>query len=130
MSSHETQRAVREHLHLSRGLLETAVLNTSSSEFEERNALSRAYYALFHAVTAMLISKLVVPSKSHGRLHDQVQRRLGREFGRFLRDLYELRQSADYKASWTPIRYVSDAKLKKAWTNVLWLCGEVERSLN
>lgn len=76
-----------------------------------------------------MLSHEIEPSKSHGRLHDQVQRRLGRSFGQFMRELYEQRRFADYDAGWTPIRHISDAKLKGVWTNVLWACAEVEKSL-
>jgi uncharacterized protein (UPF0332 family) len=128
--SGETEQRVRRHVRLSRGLLETAVLTRESTEFEERNALSRGYYAALHASSGLVLSHGVEPSKSHGRLHDQVQRQLGRSFGRFVRDLYELRRFADYEAGWTPIRQVSDAKLKTARANVLWACMEVEKSLS
>ena len=128
--SGETEKRVRRHIRLSRGLLETVVLTGTSSEFEERNALSRGYYAALHASSGLVLSYWVEPSKSHGRLHDQVQRQLGKPFGQFMRDLYESRRCADYEAGWTPIRHVSDAKLKTAWTNVLWACAEVEKSLS
>ncbi len=130
MLSRETQQRIRRHIRLSRGLLDTTFLTAESSEFEERNALSRGYYAALHAGSALVLGHESEPSKSHGRLHDQVQRRLGRTFGQFMRDLYELRRRADYEADWMPIRHVSDAKLKTVWTNVLWACAEAEKSLN
>jgi uncharacterized protein (UPF0332 family) len=130
MLSRETEQRIRRHVRLSRGLLDTTFLTPESSEFEERNALSRGYYAVLHASSALVLCHETEPSKSHGRLHDQVQRRLGRSFGQFMRDLYELRRSADYEAGWTPIRHVSDARLKTVWTNVLWACAEVEKSLS
>ena len=130
MLSREMEQRIRRHVRLSRGSLDTAVLARESSEFEERNALSRGYYAALHASSALILSHETEPSKSHGTLHDQVQRRLGRSFGQFMRDLYELCRSADYEAGWTPIRHVSDAKLKTVWTNVVWACTEVEKSLS
>jgi uncharacterized protein (UPF0332 family) len=126
--SDETRRVAR-HLRLARGLLEATVLRNESSEFEERNALSRGYYALFHACCALVLSKGVEPSKSHGGLRVQIQRWLGKSFGRFMGDLYELRRFADYDAIWTPVRHVSVAKLKSARTNVLWACVEAEKKL-
>jgi len=110
-------------------LLETAVLSEASSEFEERNALSRGYYAFFHACSAWLLGNGFEPGKKHGTLHDQMQRRLGRNFGRALRDLYEMRKDADYDSGWVPIKPVSLRKLKAARTNIFWLCLEAEKNL-
>ena len=129
MLSQETQQLVRRHLRLARGFLETAVAGPESSEFVQRNALSRSYYASFHAFSALLWSRGVEPSKSHGRLQDQVRRWLGKAFGHFLRDAYESRRFADYDASWSPIGYSSESKLKIARTNVLWTCLEAEKKL-
>jgi len=129
MVSRETEQKVRQHLRLAKGLLETASLVKTSSEFEERNALSRAYYAMLHAGSALVLSLEAEPSKSHGILRDQIQRLLGKDFGRFMGDLYESRRTADYEAGWTPVRQISDAKLKKARTNVLWACAEAEKKL-
>jgi len=123
----EQEHRAGRHLRLAKGLLETAVLRDDSSEFEERNALSRAYYALFHACCALMLSNGMEPSKSHGGLRIQIQRWLGKSFGRFMGDLYELRRTSDYEANWTPVRHVSDARLKSARTNVLWACLEAEK---
>jgi uncharacterized protein (UPF0332 family) len=127
MLSPETEQRVRQRLRLAKGLLGTTVLKRDCTEFEERNALSRAYYALFHACCALVLSNGVEPSKSHGGLRVQIQRWLGRSFGRFMGDLYELRRSSDYESNWTPVRLISDAKLKNARTNVLWACSEAEK---
>jgi uncharacterized protein (UPF0332 family) len=129
MLSRETEQRVQRHLRLARGFLETAVARAESSEFDQRNALSRAYYASFHAFSALLLSREVEPSKSHGRLQDQVRRWLGRAFGHFLRDAYESRRFADYDPSWSPIGYNSESKLRMARTNVLWTCLEAEKKL-
>jgi len=129
MLSQETKQRIRQHLRLARGLLEVAALAEASSEFDERNALSRAYYAVFHASCAWLLSAGIEPDRSHGRLHDEMQMRLGKSFGRFLRDMYELRRYADYAPGWLPIRHISVYKLRTARTNTLWLCIEAEKSL-
>jgi uncharacterized protein (UPF0332 family) len=129
MLSREREQRVRQHLRLAKGLLETASLAETSSEFEERNALSRAYYAMLHAGSALVLSLETEPSKSHGVLRDQIQRLLGKDFGRFMGDLYELRRTADYEAGWKPVRQISDPKLKKARANVLWACFEAEKKL-
>jgi uncharacterized protein (UPF0332 family) len=129
MLSPEAQQRIRRHLRLARGLLETAYLGPESSEFEERNALSRAYYAVLHACSALLLSHQIEPSKSHGGLGNQIGKRLGKNFARFVTDAYELRRQADYMAEWTPVRHVSDAKLGTARTNVIWACFEAEKQL-
>jgi len=125
----DVEQRVGKRLRLARGLLGTAVLRESSSEFEERNALSRAYYAMLHACCALMLSNGIEPSKSHGGLRAQVQRWLGKSFGRFFGDLYELRRASDYDERWTPVRYVSEARLKRARTNVLWACLEAEKKM-
>jgi uncharacterized protein (UPF0332 family) len=129
MLSREGEERVRQHLRLAKGLLETAVLKPESTEFEERNSLSRAYYALFHGCCALMLSNGVEPSKSHGGLRVQIQRWLGKSFGRFLGDLYELRRSSDYETNWVPVKHLSYAKLKSARTNVHWVCIEAEKKL-
>jgi uncharacterized protein (UPF0332 family) len=129
MLSLEGERRIKEHLRLARGLLETAFLRIESSEFEERNALSRSYYAMLHACSALLLSNGVEPSRNHGALHRQTKLLMGKSFGRFVEDLYELRRNSDYVTSWTQVRHDSDARLKMARTNVLWACFEAEKKL-
>jgi uncharacterized protein (UPF0332 family) len=129
MLSSEVEQRVRQHLGLARGLLETVRLQSVSPEFEERNA-SRAYYAVYHATSAWLLSAGIECDRSHGGLHDQVQRRLGKSFGHFVRDLYELRRNADYVPSWMPVRPVTLERLKETATNVFFLCREAEKVLS
>jgi len=125
----EERRRIRQHLRLARGLLASVVLDGSSSEFEQRNALSRSYYAVFHAFCGLILSCGVEPSKSHGGLQDQVSRWFGKSLGRFLRDAYESRRFADYDPTWSPIAYKSEWKLRLARTNILWACLEAEKKL-
>jgi uncharacterized protein (UPF0332 family) len=129
MLSPQTQQRVRQHLRLARGLLETTALVATSSEFEERNALSRAYYAVLHAFDALLLSHGMEPSKSHGGLSKQIGRWRGKDFAQFMTEVYELRRRADYFADWAPVRHVSEAKLRTASTDVLWACSEAEKKL-
>lgn len=130
MLSREAEQRIRQHLRLARGFLDTALLKAEASEHEERNALSRAYYAAFHGFNALLLSLGVQPSRSHGGLHDQVRRWLGKSFGEFLRGAYESRRFADYEASWMPIRYSSELKLRTARANILWACLEASKKLS
>jgi uncharacterized protein (UPF0332 family) len=130
MLNREAERQARQHLRLARGLLETAVVGPGSSEFEERNALSRAYYAMFHASRAWLLFRFAVDHRmKHGRLQEEMRRGFGESFGGFIGELYRLRRSADYSQDWAPVRFVSELKLKQARTNILYLCGETERGL-
>jgi uncharacterized protein (UPF0332 family) len=129
MLSGEIEHKIGQHLRLARGFLETAVVRPDGSEFEERNALSRAYYAVLHACTALVLSSGAEPSKSHGGLNRQARMCLGKGFGRFMDDLYVGRCNSDYVANWTPVRHVSEARLKGARTNVFWACREAEKKL-
>ena len=129
MLSRETEERVRQHLRLAKGLLETAALKGDSTEFEERNALSRAYYAMFHAFSGLLLSRGMEPSKSHGGLSRQIERSLGRDIAQSTEDIYELRRFADYDASWVLVRHLNEAKLKVALRNVAWACANAEEKL-
>jgi uncharacterized protein (UPF0332 family) len=129
MLSRETEERVRKHLRLARGLLETTALVEASSEFEERNALSRAYYAVLHACNALLLSHGMEPSKSHGGVNKQIGRWRGRDFAQFMANIYRLRIYADYDPLWIPVRHVNDSNLNTVWTNVLWACAEAEQKL-
>lgn len=129
MLSSEEERRIRQHLRLAQGLLDSAALNPGSSEFDVRNALSRSYYAMLHACSALVLSCGMEPSKSHGGLQNQAQRFLGKVFGRLIGDLYELRRTADYNAAWIVNWQVSREKLKTARTNILWACAEARKNL-
>jgi uncharacterized protein (UPF0332 family) len=79
--------------------METATVPLTSSEFDIRNALSRAYYGVFHAARACLLIGGVALEKS--RRHDWLQKLIGRErgaeFRRRIQELYALREWADYR---------------------------------
>ncbi len=129
MLSRETEERVRQHLRLAKGLLETTVLKPESTEFEERNSLSRTYYSLFHAICALLLSHEMEPSKSHGGLRKQVRKWSGSYFAQFLSEIYELRRFADYDPGWIPVRHVNHAKLKIARSSVVQACDGAEKKL-
>ena len=111
-------KAARGHLRLAEGLIRTAKISDASSECELRNAFSRSYYALFHACRGYLWAKGVdVHSlgRKHGRLHDEMGKWMGRSFGDFLRNSYELRRMSDYIPEWNPPPlYLSIEKLRTA----------------
>jgi uncharacterized protein (UPF0332 family) len=92
MLSRGTEQRIRQQLRLAKGFLETAVVKPESSEFEERNALSRAYYAMFHACCAWLAAPRdgkegIVRRLKHSELLDEMHRHRGKEFGDFVRDI-------------------------------------------
>jgi len=103
---------------LAEGLIKTTNINDPPSEYEIRNAFSRSYYALFHASHGYLRAAEVdteVLGKKHGRLHAEMERWLGRSFGQFVRNSYELRRKSDYEPAWQvpPDYWVAD-RLKAA----------------
>jgi uncharacterized protein (UPF0332 family) len=131
MLSREAEQKVRKQLSLAEGLLKTAVVGAGSSEFEERNALSRAYYAMFHACCAWLASKYGITSKlKHFELQDEMHRRRGKKFGDFVRDVRGLRRAADYREEWHPQRLVTMDRLEKVRREIWQLREEIEAVLS
>jgi uncharacterized protein (UPF0332 family) len=131
MLSPEAEQKVQQHLKLARGFLATAVVGQESSEFEERNALSRAYYAMFHACCAWLVlprkdREGIIRRLKHSELLDEMHRRRGKEFGDFLRDMRGMRRAADYREEWKPQRLVTEDRLVKARQEILKLVEEAE----
>lgn len=113
------EKAARGHLRLAEGLIRTAVLSDAASEYEVRNAFSRAYYALFHVCSGYLWASTGIDvekiAKDHGRLRHEMGRWLGKSFERFLGDSYDLRRQADYRPEWNPAPiYSCSEKLKRA----------------
>jgi uncharacterized protein (UPF0332 family) len=78
--------------------METAAIRDDSDEFQIRNALSRSYYALFHACHGWLAMKNVPESKRkhHQDLFAEIRSKRGREFGDRLEGFRSLRNGADY----------------------------------
>jgi len=134
MLSPDTERKVRQHLRMARGFLETAAVPADRSEFEERNALSRSYYAMFHACCAWLAipreGRNGIPGRlKHAELLDEMHRRRGKRFGDFVRDIRGLRRAADYREEWKPQSLVTDDRLGKARQEILKLCQETEADI-
>ncbi len=79
--------------------MDTAKVDADSSECGVRNALSRCYYAVFHASRAWLLTR-AVPLKA-SKYHDRLQNLIGEHRGRRSRDrltrLYILREDSDYR---------------------------------
>ena len=82
-----------------RGALESARELLDSEHYDD--AASRAYYAAFHAATAVLLSKGLEFSKHRGviaAVHGDLVRQglVSREAGKALGKLFELRDVGDY----------------------------------
>jgi len=137
MLSPTVERKARSHLRLADGLMKTAEISNDASEFEIRNAFSRAYYALFHACCAHLLAtglgtrKAEEITKDHGRLHSAMRRPMGRLFERFVREAYDRRRQADYEPGWpVPSATVAQGELKRARTQFYWLFNTTGQSLD
>jgi uncharacterized protein (UPF0332 family) len=137
------QETIAARLRLALGLLETATIDSSSSEYDIRNSLSRLYYAFFHASLALLMaieSDILAVSKSHGMVHARIQRRFGKTMSitRTIRELYDLRKQSDYEADMFAKRYGGNIEaarkeaillLKRAKTDFYWLYFEARKNL-
>jgi len=137
MLSPTVERKARSHLRLADGLMRTAEISDGASEFEIRNAFSRAYYALFHACCAHLLAsgteatKVEEITRNHGRLHASMRRPMGRLFERFVRGVYDRRRQADYEPGWpVPSGTVARGELKRARTHFYWLFHRTCQSLD
>ena len=142
LSSH-LQEQIAARLRLALGLIETVKIDSSSSEYDIRNCLSRLYYAFFHASLALLLateSDIVAVSRSHGMVHARIQRRFGKTMSitRTIRELYDLRRQSDYEADMFASRYGGNIEkarkeaillLKRAKADFYWLYYEARKSL-
>jgi uncharacterized protein (UPF0332 family) len=117
-------------LDLARKLRESA---DSSSEQELRNALSRSYYSIYHA------ARIWVGREQGGLSHDGLERAVRQrdpQLAEDLKELYRLRENADYNAQMLSRDYESDIErfrlavnqaLDKARTVYRRICDEIER---
>lgn len=141
MLSEDQKQAVARYLRLAQGLFDTVGVSAASSEYEVRNSISRLYYSFFHASVALLLSigwDVDAISKDHGRLHDEVQARMGKWMGRFLKALYRSRCRCDYDTTMFEKLYGGDIEkarqetillLQTASTYFHWLYREARKSL-
>lgn len=141
MLNPEQREKVAAHLKLANGFMEAAVIGALSSEYDIRNAISRLYYAFFHASLALLHavqSDVEHFSKSHGRVQDAVETRFGKPIAMQFRQLYEHRRMCDYEADLLQKKYrgnIEEARkkavelLKGAQGNFHWLCREARKEL-
>ena len=141
MLTPERRVKVAAHLKLANGFMETVGVGALSSEYEIRNAISRLYYAFFHASLALLLtvrSNVEHFSKNHGRVHDEVEKRIGKPMGRRLRELYEFRRMCDYEEDLLERKYGGNIEkarneamglLKSARGHFYWIYVEAQKEL-
>lgn len=90
-----------ESLRLAREMLSDAMLMLERESY--RSAVDRGYYAMFHAVRAALHNEGVDLPKSHAGLrnlfgqHFLVTDKLNKDLGRWLGQVFRLRQQGDYE---------------------------------
>lgn len=93
-------------------------------------AASRAYYAVYHAIKSILYV-FGVRAKSHKGVAAQFGRHviqrghMGREHDRIRRELYKLRDIADYGS----LRVISGEEAAKAVKGAGWFVGETTETL-
>jgi uncharacterized protein (UPF0332 family) len=136
MLREDARRKATAHLKLAEGFLGTADIEDSFSIYRLRNALSRAYYAIFHVCCAWLfaagleIEEVKRIADDHGRLHREVGSRTNRFFRRFLEEAYDLRRRADYEPDWVPPN-LSAARdhIKRLRRQFYWMFGTARRNI-
>jgi len=95
---------IAQRINAANGFLRTT-LDSMHGEFQLRNAVSRSYYALFHACNAWLALKEVRDDErtKHGNLQRTIGYHRGAASKQKLRRFYVLRERADYvPAHWEP----------------------------
>ena len=90
---------VEEHLRLAEGFITSAFISPDASECDVRNAFSRGYYALLHVCKAWLAMMDVSEDLryQHGQVLREIGSRRGEDSKRRLKDIYGLREDADYR---------------------------------
>ncbi len=141
MVTAETKRRISDHLELALGFFLLVQLSAKSTEYELRSGRSRLYYAFFHAGLALLLSQGEDIDQfrwAHGGVHAAIDRRMGKYFGRFLRELYRSRQQADYEPGFFLGAYRGDIEtarqdarnlVMRANQNFYWIYNESKKVL-
>ena len=139
--SPQVREEVASRLRLADGLMATVEINSTSSEYDIRNSLSRLYYAFFHASLALLLCSgwnIDAIAKDHGKVHSAIQAKMGKYLAVFIRKLYRLRQLCDYDEAMFQKEYGGDSEkvrqdfillIKRATTNFKWLYPSSSESL-
>jgi uncharacterized protein (UPF0332 family) len=115
MLTEESKARIIRHRGLALGLFQSVTFVPNCNEYDIRNGFSRLYYAFFHASLPLLASRGVdieIVRRNHGVLHTEIDKQLGKYFGRFVRELYAARLKADYDPDVIVIKY--QGKLERA----------------
>ncbi|MGB9714630.1 MAG: HEPN domain-containing protein [Candidatus Bathyarchaeales archaeon] len=117
MTEDSTRRFVEASLKRANEALEAAMLLLENGEF--RDAVSRAYYAMFHAARALL-NQRGITAKTHAGIqlmfdtHIVKGNILSREYGEMFRRVFNLRQKCDYEVYAVPKRNEAEDAVAKA----------------
>lgn len=128
MTTDSSRRLVQASLRRAEKALRSAKLLLEHSELED--AISRAYYAMFHAARAILFSKGVI-AKTHRGTISQFDERIvkkgimGEEYADALRKTFDLRQKSDYEL----YTESDEQRVKEAVTQAERFMGKVKESL-
>jgi len=96
---YKDKQIFREYLRTAKNKLESAEILFSHDKFED--AVSRAYYSVFHCAQVLLLS-MGIKAESHSGvrqlfgLHFIKEGRLDKRFGRYLKNLKDERENGDY----------------------------------
>jgi uncharacterized protein (UPF0332 family) len=106
-------------LNLSSEDLETAEFLYSSQRY--RSCISRAYYAMYYASQALLLSEGIETSTHRGvikliNLHFVKTGRINSNISKILSDTYDLRQSGDYSTDFVADEIVANRSIADANT--------------
>ncbi|MBA7714043.1 hypothetical protein ES703_123057 [subsurface metagenome] len=96
----KTLSLIKGYLDKSKGKLAVATFLLKSKAYED--AVSRAYYAAFHAAQALLLTEGLSADTHHGvvtlfGLHFVKTGKIDRKFGRYLANLKDERENGDYE---------------------------------
>lgn len=110
-------REIAKELEVAEEELSSAYLLFENGKY--RDAISRAYYSMFHAARALLLMKDVIPRKHSGvvsmfGLHFVKEGTVDEFYGKALTKAFELRTKADYNVFYSPSREEAEEILEDA----------------
>lgn len=128
MTEDSTRRFVKASLGRANEALRAAKTLLNSGELKD--AISRAYYAMFHAARAALHQKGITAKTHKGTqqmfdIHIVKKNLLSREYGEMFRETFNLRQKCDYEVYTEPNR----SETEEAITNAKEFIKKIEELL-
>lgn len=108
---------VAKHIELAEEELSSAQLLLQNGRL--RDAISRAYYSMFHAARALLLIKGVNPKKHSGvvrmfGLHFVDEGFIEKAYAKYLTSAFSLRSRADYDVYYTPSTEEAESVVENA----------------